>query len=195
MPAVPPPAHDRMLFSTRNLLYCAVFAALQTLVYLVVSPFALTFASALPPAYALVAGAYSVMLFTARLFIGRDGAATLTAAVTGALVSAVSPVGFLVFVVLMTTAAVFDLVLYIAGRRSSRIPSRRTILLAATLSAIALFLVSLPVFSAAHLTVGSLTATLVGRVVAQVAAVALALGIVASLTRAGVRGTGGPRSS
>lgn len=195
MPAVPPPAHDRMLFSTRSLLYCAVFAALQALVYLAVSPFALTLASAFPPAYALVAGAYSVMLFTARLFIGRDGAATLTAAVTGALVSAVSPVGFLVFVVLMTAAAVFDLVLYIAGRRSSRIPSRRTILLAATLSAVALFLVSLPVFSAAHLTLGFRTATLAGRVIAQVAAVLLAHGIVASLIRAGVRATGDLRSN
>lgn len=194
MPAVPPPAHDRMLFSTRNLLYCAVFAALQALLYLAVSPLVLTLASAFPPAYALAAGVYSVMLFTARLFIGRDGAATLTSAITGALIAAVSPVGLLVFVVLVTSAGVFDLVLYIAGRRSSRSPSRRVTLVAAALSAVALFLVSLPVFSAAHLTVGFLTATLACRVLGQLAAVALARGIVASLIRAGVRATGVPRS-
>lgn len=180
------PGYKADRFSTRTLLYCAVFAGIQALTYLALSPATATLATLFPPAYAVAAGAYSAVLFAARLFIDRHGTATLTAALTGFLVAAVSPIGLIVLVPLLISAATFDLVLY-WRRRTPRHRFIRTLLPGAMFSAVALFLVSLPAFSPGHLTPTILGVTLLGRVVGQIIAVLLATAVVTALARAGVR--------
>lgn len=173
-------------FSTRTLLYCAVFAGLQTLLYLALSPMTALLASIFPPGYAVAAGAYSCGMFAARLFIGRNGTATLTAAITGVLIATVSPIGLVALIPMVIAGATFDVVLLWGRRR----PPRRvmwTPVPAALCSGIALFLVSLPAFSTDHLTLGVLTATLLGRAAGQVGAALLSTVIIAALSRAGVR--------
>ncbi len=179
----------RPRFSTRTLLYCAVFAGVQALFYLTVSPIALTLATLFPPAYAVAAGAYSCMLFAARLFIGRTGSASLTAAITGILIAAVSPIGLIVLVILVVPGITFDLVLLVAGRGRKRHRFLQELLPAALISALILFAVSLPAFSADHLTPAFLAATLLGRALGQVAAALIATALVTALSRAGVRST------
>lgn len=172
-------------FSTRALLHCAVFGAVQAALYLAVAPVAATLATVFPPAYALAAAAYSVMVFAARLFIGRHGTATVTAVITGSLIAAVSPLGLVILVPFVASAAVFDLVLFwTRGARRHRV--LRTLVPAALASAITLFAMSLVAFSPGHLTAGVLAATLLGRAAGQVVAVLLANAIVRALSRAGV---------
>lgn len=172
--------------TTRVLLTCAVFAAVQVLLYVTIAPFTAALAAIFPPAYAVLAGTYSVMTFAARLFVGQHGAATLTAMLTGVLVAVASPIGFFVLVPLTVAAAAFDLVLLVLGSRR-RLSSSMLRVVAAVFSAIALFAVSLPVLSAEHLVFGMLAFTLVGRIVGQLAAVLCAVGVVGLLIRAGVR--------
>lgn len=173
-------------FSTRTLLHCAVFAGVQAVLYLAVSPMAAPLATVFPPAYAAAAAAYSVMVFAARLFIDRHGTATVTAAITGILIAAVSPLGLIFLIPLVASAAVFDLVLFWT-RRALRHRVLRSLVPAALMSAVTLFVISLPAFSPGHLTAGLLAATLLGRAIGQVGAALLAKAIVASLSRAGVR--------
>lgn len=176
--------------TTRVLLQCAVFAAVQVLLYLSVVPFTGALAAAFPPAYAVLAGVNSVMVFSARLFTGRWGAATLTALITGLLVAAVSPIGLLLLVSLTIAAAAFDLTLLVFGATGARRRSASSVvsvIIAGAVSAFALFVVSLPVFSVEHLTAGMLAATFVGRVAGQLAAAYCAVVLVRVLSRAGVR--------
>lgn len=181
----PPKPNAQHRFSTRTLLYCAVFAGVQALIYLAVSPMAATLATIFPPAYAAAAAAYSVMVFAARLFIDRHGTATVTAAITGILIAAVSPLGLVVLIPLTAAAAVFDLVLFWT-RRAHRHRVLRSLVPAALMSAVTLFVISLPAFSPGHLTPVLLAATLLGRAIGQIGAALLAKAIIASLSRAGV---------
>lgn len=180
-----PKAITQPRFSTRSLLHCAVFAGVQAILYLALSPIATTLATVFPPAYALAAGAYSVMVFAARLFIGRHGTATVTALITGVLIAAVSPIGLIILAPLVASGAAFDLVLFWT-RRVRRHRVLRTLVPAVLLSAVTLFAISLPALSPGHLTAWVLAATLLGRAIGQVAAVLLASATVAALTRAGV---------
>lgn len=181
-----PGSRLRQRLTTRVLLTCAVFAAVQVLLYFAVAPFTATLAAVFPPAYAVLAGLHSLMPFTARRFTGQHGTATLTAMLTGLLVAAVSPIGFLVLVPLTVAAAAFDLAYLVLGSRRRLSPAVLSVV-AAISSAIALFAVSLPVFSAEHLIVGLLAATLIGRIGGQLAAALCATGLVGLLVRAGLR--------
>lgn len=181
-------------FSTRTLLHCAVFAGLQAVLYIAVSPFIASLATIFPPAYAVAAGAYSLMVFAARLFINRHGTAALTAAFTGVLIAAISPIGLIVVVPLVASGAALDLVLFWT-RRANRHRVLRSVLPAALSSAVTLFVISLPAFSSGHLAPWVLAATLLGRAVGQVSAVLLATSVVAALSRSGIRAAGASRGS
>lgn len=169
---------------TRALLVSAAFGALQSLVFFAVVPVTAVLAATAPPAYALAAGIHSLMPFLARLVTGVPGTATITAAITGLLTAAVSPIGPLAAVPMVTAAVVFDLAMPWRTRASRR--SWWRVVLAASIAGIALFGVSLPVFSSEHLVAPILIATLVCRVVGEAAAAAIALAFTAMLSRAGV---------
>lgn len=169
---------------TRALLVSAAFAALQTLVFFAVVPLTTMLAASAPPAYALAAGIHSLMPFLARLVTGVPGTATITAAITGLLTAAVSPIGPLAAVPMVTAAVVFDAAMpWRTGRGRS---SRWRVVVAASAAGTALFAVSLPVFSSEHLVAPILVATLVCRIVGEAAAAAVALALTAMLSRAGV---------
>ncbi|WP_136707100.1 hypothetical protein [Agromyces sp. H66] len=172
---------------TRVLLVCAAFAVVQVLLNASLIPFAAGLAAASPPGYAVLAGLYSLMPFTARRFTDVGGAATLTALFSGLLVAAFSPIGVLMLVPLLFSAATFDGVLWLGRSRSGSTPDSAWVFIAAAASAASLFLVSLPVFSTEHLTPVFLGLTALGRLAGQLAAAAVALGLVRQLARAGVR--------
>lgn len=169
---------------TRALLVSAAFAALQALLFFAVVPITTMLAATAPPAYALVAGIHSLMPFLARLVTGVPGTATITAAITGLLTAAVSPIGPLAAVPMVTAAVVFDAA--VPWRTRGSRPSRWRVVLAASAAGIALFGVSLPVFSSEHLVAPTVVATLVCRIVGEAAVAAVALAIAAMLSRAGV---------
>ncbi len=177
---------------TRALLVAGAFAALQTLLFLAVVPLTTMLVVTAPPAYALIAGVHSLMPFLARLVTAVAGTAIVTAVITGLLTAAVSPVGPLAAVPMVTAAVVFDALM---PWRTRRRPQWWRVLLAAAVAGVALFVVSLPVFSSEHLSAPILIATLVGRLLGEVAAAAAALAFTAMLSRAGVvrRGTPSPR--
>jgi hypothetical protein len=158
-------------------------------------PFTGALAAILPPAYAVLAGVHSILLFAARLYTGQSGAATITAMITGLLIAAASPIGLLVIVPLAVAGASFDVALSALGLVATRKRSISPVvsaLIAGAVSALALFAVSLPVFSAEHLAAGMLMLTLIGRVIGQIAAAYAAVVLLRMLARAGVRGR--PRS-
>jgi len=171
---------------TRILLICAALAVIQLSTYVLLTPVTTALAAAAPPAYALIAGAHTVLPLTARLVTHRAGTATLTAAFTGIIAAALTPVGWLILVPALAAGAAFDLVMPWRARRGSgwRVAT------AAIAAGVLLFLVSLPVFSSEHLTGGVLTATLVGRVVGELIAVAIASRLAWLLARAGVAPAG-----
>ena len=169
---------------TRALLVSAAFAALQTLVFFAVVPVTTMLAATAPPAYALVAGIHSLMPFLARLVTGVPGTATITAAITGLLTAALSPIGPLAAVPMVTAAVVFDAAM--PWRKRGSRPSQWRVVGAASAAGIALFGVSLPVFSSEHLVAPVLIATLVCRVVGEAVAAAIALAFTTMLARAGV---------
>lgn len=173
---------------TRALLVAAAFAALQTLLFFAVVPVTTMLAAAAPPAYAFVAGIHSLMPFLARLVTGVPGTATITAVITGVLTAALSPIGPLAAVPMVTAGAVFDAVM---PWRSNRVRLRR-VLAAAAAAGAALFVVSLPVFSSEHLVAPILLATLACRILGETAAAGLAFVITAMLARAGVVKRGRP---
>lgn len=168
---------------TRALLVAGAFAALQTLLFAAIVPLATMLAATAPPAYALLAGIHTLMPFLARLVTAVPGIAIVTAAITGLLTAALSPIGLLSAVPMVTAAALFDALMPWPTHRR---PPWWRVLLAAAAAGIALFVVSLPVFSSEHLTAPVLIATLVARIVGEVAAAAAALAFAAMLSRAGV---------
>lgn len=188
METVPPYAlrvHDdprpaRAAIPTRTLLIAAAFASVQALVYVALIPILTVAATTMPPAYALLAGATTVGPFLARIVTRTPGAALITAGITAILVVAVSPIGLLTAVPFLTAGVVFDLVV---GRGAV---STARLFVAAGAVALALFLISLPVFSAEHLTFVMLAATLLGRLGGEGAAALLVSLIVRALRRVGI---------
>jgi hypothetical protein len=178
--------------STRVLLTAAVFAAVQSIMFISVAPFTATIAAFAPPLYALVAAVYSVMIFATRRFTAVTGSATLAALVTGLLVSAFSPLGPVILVPLLVSAALYEGVLLLLPPRPSPPAGRGRgqwrFAAAAVAAGVGLFVVSLPVFSPEHLKPGVLVLTLLARVAGELAASGAAGIVVRLLGRAGVRG-------
>ncbi len=161
---------------------CGALAAVQTVLSASLSALSPGAAAVFPPAYALLAAVHSLMPFLARVLTGTPWTATITSGIAGVLIWPFSAVGPLVLIVLVVGSSVFDLVL-----RRRGVPSRGRLAAAAACAAAALFVVSLPVFSSAHLTPFILTATLAARVLGEGAAAGAAVALSAGLRRVGVR--------
>jgi hypothetical protein len=170
----------RATIPTRALLISAAFASVQAIIYLALVPVLSAAAAAMPPVYALLAGVTTVAPLLTRVVTRVPGTALITAAITSALVVAVSPLGLLSAVPFLTAGLVFDLI----ARRGA--VSTVRIFVGAAAVAVALFLISIPVFSAEHLTFGILAATLFGRLGGEGAAALLVSVTVRTLRRAGV---------
>lgn len=168
---------------TRALLISASFAAVQTVMFALVVPVTTVLAASAPPLYALVAALHSAMPLLARLVTGLPGTATITAGITGLLTAVLSPIGFLAAVPMLVAGIVYDVILH---RGRDGVPLWR-LSIAATAVGVALFAVSLPVFSAEHLVPPVLLATLVCRIVGQVTVALLVAAVAGLLLRAGIR--------
>jgi hypothetical protein len=185
-----PPAHveksalRKPRLPTRAILISAALAALQTLVFFAVVPLTTALAATVPPAYAAVAGIHSLMPFTARLVTGVPGTAAITALITGVLTAAFSPIGLLAAVPMLTAGIVFDAVMPWRDRHAP-VPLWR-VLLAAVVAGVALFFVSLPVFSSEHLVAPVLVATVVCRMLGEAAAAFVAFALTRALARGGL---------
>ncbi len=175
---------DRRL-PTRALLIAASFAAVQTVLFALVVPVTTVLAASAPPAYALVAAVHSAMPLLARLVTALPGTATITAGITAILTAALSPIGLLAGVPMLVAGVVYDVVL---GRGRGGVSAWR-VSIAAVAAGVALFAVSLPVFSPDHLVAPVLLATLVCRVAGQVLVGLLAVAVARLLGRAGIRRT------
>ncbi|MFB7893946.1 hypothetical protein ACFC1I_17230 [Microbacterium sp. NPDC056044] len=171
--------------TTRTLLQISAFAATQVVIIIALAPFTPLIAAWFPPAYALVAGLQTLMIFAARRFTGQPWAGTLAAAITGVLVAPFTAIGWLMAVPLLAAAVLFDAVMAFSDRRGWG--PRRSSLGAGLVVGPVLFLVSLPVMDVAKVGVWILAATLVARCVAFWAAAALSARIVTRLRAAGVR--------
>jgi biotin transporter BioY len=100
---------------------------------------------------------------------------------------AYTPIGFLIIVPLTLTGVSYDLTVSIADKvMPAKSASRWRYGLAASVSAVVLFLVSLPVMSPEHLTWSVLAATLGARLIGQLAASALAGLLARRVERAGI---------
>lgn len=169
---------------TRAHLQISAFAAAQVVIIIAIAPFTPMIALWFPPAYALVAGLQTLLLFAARRFTGIPWAATLAAGITGVLVAPFTAIGWLMAVPLLAAAVLFDLVMAIAERRGWGLGASS--LAAGATVGPALFAVSLPVMSVEHLGWGILAATLAARCLASWAGAVASGFIVRTLERAGV---------
>jgi hypothetical protein len=178
----PGPATRRL--STRSLLIIAAFGALGALLLILVAPVTALLAALFPPAYAVAAGMHSVLPFLARRLVGFAWTTTIDLALVGILAIGFTPLGVLIVIPLVLTGVGFDLTLLLLLRHG---PLRLWHQLAAALvTAVLLFLVSLPVFSPHDLTPLLLLLTLAGRVVGQLAAAGIAWAIGGRVLRAGI---------
>ncbi|MDQ0894177.1 hypothetical protein [Agromyces ramosus] len=184
VPTEPMPPSRRQTLSTRTLLICAAFGAVQALMVISLSPITPGIAALAPPVYALIAGFHSIMPFTARLMLGSFGTASLTGFFAGVIAGSFSVVGFLVIVPLTVGGLVFDTGLWALGRWRPRVAR----IAAAALAGVGLFAVSLPVFSPEHLTVTMVALTLLARVVSEIGAVLVAGLLAHRLTTSGIQG-------
>ncbi|MEO7015799.1 MAG: hypothetical protein ABI130_01260 [Leifsonia sp.] len=177
------------LTSTRALLLCQAFGALGALLLIVVAPFTSLVAVFSPPLYGLAAGMHSILPFFARRVLGFPFAATAVSASVGFLGGAFTPIGLLIMIPLTLSGFSYDLTLLVANRVVPVAPtSRWRYPLAAAASAVALFLVSLPVMSPEHLTLPVQSATLGARLAGQLAASFLAGLLARRVGRAGIIG-------
>lgn len=187
-----PLTHRRL--STRVLLVCGALAAVHLLLHLATVPVLTALAPLAPPLYALVAGVHSVMPFLARRLTDVPGTAVLTSAVAAVFVSVSNGSGVIAVVPLVVTGAAIDLVVW--RTHSGDRGAGRRYLLAAVVAGIALFGLSLAVFSPEHLTPLILGGSLIGRVVGELLAAVLSGALVAALRHAGVgRAFGDPPQS
>ncbi|WP_259614111.1 hypothetical protein [Microbacterium paraoxydans] len=167
---------------TSALLVSAALGAMQALVFVAVVPATSVLAATSPPAYALVAAVHTALPFLARVVTRVPGMATLAAFVAGVLTVAVSPIGLLGVIPLVLGGVVLDLAL---PRRDVPIRPGR-ILLAGAAVGVVLFFVALPVFSPEHLVLPVLIATVLGRVVGELAVAGAVIAVRRLLRRAGV---------
>ncbi|WP_447912074.1 hypothetical protein [Microbacterium phyllosphaerae] len=170
--------------TTRAYLQVAAFSAVQAVIVIAIAPITPHIAAWFPPAYALVAGVQTLMIFTARRFTGIRGGATLAAGLTALVCGPFTAIGWLLAVPLVAAGALFDGVLAVAERRgwSERIDS----IVVGVVVGAGLFAVSLPVMSLDHLGPLIVSATLLARIVASWAGALLAARLVARLERVGV---------
>ncbi|MFF1571640.1 hypothetical protein ACFVWR_02755 [Leifsonia sp. NPDC058292] len=184
-----------MKVSTRNLLVMAALGGLTALVLLALIPFTGALAAFAPPLYALVVSVYSVLPFLARRLLGFGITATLVSLFAGLLTGAFTPIGYLALVPLLAGSLAFDLTatLLLRAKRVDRAGAGRPAgwvwVVAAAVSGVALFLVSLPVFSSDDLVPGVLLATSAARVIGQVCAALIAGVLARRLARAGLART------
>ncbi len=163
------------------LLGAAAAGVAGALVVVAFSPFSAATAAFPPPLYALLAGAYSIVPFAARRLLDYRWAATAVGVLAALLSAPFSPIGLLIVVLFVGAGAAYDSVLWALTRvRADRHVPAWMCVLAALVSALVLFLVSFPVLSPAHRVPIILAATFGGRVVGQLAALALA-GVVTHL--------------
>lgn len=176
--------------STRVLLICAALAAVQVGLFIALSPVLVSLPALSPPLYAVVAGVHSVMIFLAPRITGARWSATLTAVIAGLIVAAMSPIGLFIALLILIPGLMVDLALLLPVRAGRERGSELRYVCAALAAAAVLFTVSLPAFSAEHLTAVILVGSAVGRIVGELLAWAVARALTAGLRRAGVR----PRS-
>ncbi len=169
--------------TTRTLLLIAAFGALGAVLLTLLAPATGALAAAAPPAYALVAGVHSILPFLARRLLGFSWAATAVGAFVGILSVGSTALGILVVVPLVVSGAVFDTVVLVLRRR---LRGEAVFAVAAVVSAVALFLVSLPVMSPEHLGPVVMALTFGGRVAGQLAAWAVSAVIARRVLRAGI---------
>jgi hypothetical protein len=177
-------AADRRL-SVLQLVFSIVAAgAASALVVLAFSPFSAATAAFSAPLYAVIAGGYSVFPFLARRLLGYRWAATVVGCLAGVLSAPISPIGLLIVVPFVGAGAAYDSVVWaITSLQRGARDSEWVFVLAAVVSALVLFLVSLPVLSPSNRGLPAfLVAVFAGRLVGQLAASALA-GIVARVLR------------
>jgi hypothetical protein len=183
----PPTVSASRRLSIIELLLSTVAAgAVGALVVVAYSPFSAATAAFSPPLYALVAGAYSVVPFLARRFLGYPWAATVVGCLAALLSAQVSPIGLLIVVLFVGAGAAYDSVIWAFTKvRRERDAPAWVFVVAALVSALVLFLVSLPVLSPNHRIPVILAATLGARAVGQLAASAAAGLITRMLLRIG----------
>ena len=182
----PSPRRSRARSLTRDLMIAAAFGAIGAVLLVVVAPVTTSLAATFPPSYAAVAGIHSVLPYLARRLLVLPFAATLVGGLVGVLSFASTALGPLILFSLLAATLPFDLVLN-AGRRFAPALRARHYAVAAVASAVVLFLVSLPVFSAERLTVWMAVAVLAGRLIGQCGAVWLSALIAGAVHRAGIR--------
>ena len=170
--------------STRSLLIIAAFGALGALLLILVAPLTATLAALFPPAYAVAAGMHSVLPFLARRLVGFAWTTTIAFSLVGILTIGFTPLGVLILVPLAITGLGFDVTLMLLGRRGPLRPSHHVV--AAVVTAVLLFLVSLPVMSPRDLAAPILILTFVGRLIGQLAAAGIAWLIGGRVLRAGI---------
>lgn len=181
-------AHRRRRLSTRVLLVAAGFGAVGAVILAVVAPITSAMAAAFPPLYALVAGIHSLLPFIARRALGFEWAATLVGAFVGVLSIAITALGALIVIPLVLAGFSFDATLALLRRCG---PLRESAdYIAAGVSGVALFLVSLPVMNPERLGIGVVLLTLLGRLVGQVGSAGVAALVARRLRRAGIREEG-----
>lgn len=184
------PASRRL--STRALLIIAAFAALGALLLILIAPITGLLAALFPPAYAVTAGIHSILPLLARRLVGFPWSTTIAFALVGILAIGFTPLGALIVIPLVVTGAGFDVTLLLLARRGE--PRLWHFLAGALVTAVLLFLVSLPVFSPRDLTPWILLLTLAGRVVGQLTAAAVAWAIGQRVLAAGILPASLPRT-
>jgi hypothetical protein len=150
----------------------------------VIAPVTSLLAALFPPAYALVAGVHSVLPFLARRLVGAPWVTTVTFALVGVVSIGFTPLGVLIVIPLVLTGAAFDLSLLVLGRGGRRAAWHYYV--AAVVTAVVLFLVSLPVMSPRDLAPAIVLLTLCGRLLGQLGAAALSGLIARAVVRAGI---------
>lgn len=170
--------------TTRTLLLIAAFGAIGAVLLALVAPMTSLLAAAAPPAYALVAGVHSLLPFLARRLLGFDWAATAVGAFVGLLSIGFTPLGILIVVPLVVSGAAFDATALLTRRRGAA--GEGSFALAALASAVALFLISLPVMSPEHLGPVVMALTLGGRIAGQLGAWAVSAAVARRVVRAGI---------
>jgi hypothetical protein len=188
--AVPPASSSTShLPSTRVLLICAALAAVQVGIFIVLSPVLVSLPALSPPLYAVVAGVHSVMIFLAPRITGARWAASVTAAVAGLVIAAMSPIGLFVALLILIPGVLTDVALSLPASSGRRAATETRYIAGALAAAIVLFAISLPAFSAEHLTGAILFGAAAGRVLGEGLAYVCARALAASLARAGIRPT------
>lgn len=154
---------------------------------LVISPFNTMIALLNPLLYAVTASVTLLLPFTARIWSMVPGSATGCATLAGVLVAPFSALGFLLPLALAIPALCFDLVLFRCNR-----PRPARLVLAAAVSAVAIWAMSLVVIDPTLLSVEFLIALVIIRLISFIVLVYIAKILSMRLIRIGVRPSRAP---